>query len=59
MQLRSGATYASISSKNASNNQNDATTSLKEIFATQQSHQDAIRQLNNKLEEIMKLLEKS
>ena len=32
---------------------------FKEILATQQSHQDAIVQLNSKLDEIMKLLEKS
>ena len=59
MQLRSGATYASMSSRNTSNNQDAATIRLKEISATQHSHQDAIIQLNSKLDEIMKLLEKS
>ena len=59
MQLRSGATYASMSSQNTSNNQNPATIRLEEISATQQSHQDAIIQLSSKLNEIMKFLEKS
>ena len=59
MQLRSGATYASMSSQNTSNNQDAATICLEEILATQHSHQDAIIQLNRKLDEIMKLLEKS
>ncbi|WJZ83015.1 hypothetical protein VitviT2T_002731 [Vitis vinifera] len=59
MQLRSGATYASMSSKKTSSNQDAATIRLEEISATQQSHQDAIIQLNSKLDEIMKLLEKS
>ena len=59
MQLRSGATYASMSSKKTSNNQDAATIRLEEISTTQQSHQDAIVQLNSKLDEIMKLLEKS
>ena len=59
MQLRRGATYASMSSKKTSNNQDAATIRLEEISATQQSHQDAIIQLNSKLDEIMKLLEKS
>ena len=59
MQLRSGVTYASMSSKNTSNNQDAITIRLKEISATQQSRQDAIIQLNRKLDEIMKLLEKS
>ncbi|RVX03295.1 Transposon Ty3-G Gag-Pol polyprotein [Vitis vinifera] len=59
MQLRSGATYASMSSKKTSSNQDAATIRLEEISATQQSHQDAIVQLNSKLDEIMKLLEKS
>ena len=48
-----------MSSQNASNNQDPATISLEEILATQQSHQDAIIQLSSKLDEIMKLLEKS
>ena len=56
MQLRSVATYASMSSQNASNNQDVVTISLEEISATQQSHQDAIIQLISKLYEIMKLL---
>ena len=56
MKLRSRATYASMSSKNISNNQNAARTCLEEIFSTQQSHQDATIQLNSKLDEIMKLL---
>ncbi|KAL6328604.1 hypothetical protein AAG906_003289 [Vitis piasezkii] len=59
MQLRSGATYASMSAKKTSSNQDAATIRLEEISATQQSHQDAIIQLNSKLDEIMKLLEKS
>ena len=59
MQLRSGATYASMSSKKTSNNQDAATLCFKEISATQQSHQDTIIQLNSKLKEIMKLIEKS
>ncbi|RVW69973.1 Transposon Ty3-I Gag-Pol polyprotein [Vitis vinifera] len=59
MQLRSGATYASMSSKKTSSNQDADTIRLEEISATQQSHQDAIIQLNSKLDEIMKLLEKS
>ena len=50
MQLRSGATYASMSSKNTSNNQDVATICLEEISVTQQSHQDAIIQLNSKLD---------
>ena len=54
-----GATYASMSLKNASNNQDAIVTRLEEICATQESHQDAILQLNSKLYEIMKLLEKS
>ena len=58
MQLRSGATYASMSSQNTSNNQDVAIIRLEEISATQQSHQDAIIQLSSKLDEIMKLLEK-
>ena len=58
MQLRSGVTYASMSSQNTSNNQYLATIRLEEISATQQSHQDAIIQLSSKLDEIMKLLEK-
>ena len=56
MQLRSVATYASMSSQNASNNQDVVTISLEEISATHQSHQDAIIQLISKLDEIMKLL---
>ena len=59
MQFRRGATYASMSSQNDSNNQDVVTIHLEEISATQQSHQDAIIQLNRKLDEIMKLLEKS
>ena len=59
MQLRSRATYASMSSKKTSNNRDAATICFKEISATQQSHQDAITQLNSKLKEIRKLLEKS
>ena len=59
MQLRSGATYESMSFKKTSSNQDAATIHLEEISATQQSHQDAIIQLNSKLDEIMKLLEKS
>ena len=59
MQLRSGATYASMSSQYTSNNQDVATISLEEISATKQFHQNAIIQLNRKLDEIMKLLEKS
>ena len=59
MQLRSGATYASMSSKKTSSNQDATTIRLEEISATQQSHQDAIIQLNSKLDEIIKLLEKS
>ena len=59
MQLRSGTTYASMSSKKTSSNQDATTIRLEEISATQQSHQDAIIQLNSKLDEIMKLLEKS
>ncbi|WJZ85709.1 hypothetical protein VitviT2T_005229 [Vitis vinifera] len=59
MQLRSGATYACMSSKKTSSNQDADTIRLEEISATQQSHQDAIIQLNSKLDEIMKLLEKS
>ena len=55
MQLRSGATNASISSKKTSSNQDAATIRLEEISITQQFHQDAIIQLNNKLDEIMKL----
>ena len=49
----------SMSSKNTSNNQDVITTHSKEIFAIQQSHHDAIIQLNSKFDEIMKLLEKS
>ena len=59
MQLRSRATYASMSSKKTSSNQDAATIRLEEISATQQSHQDAIIQPNSRLDEIMKLLEKS
>ena len=59
MQLRSRATYASMSSKKTSSNQDAATIRLEEISATQQSYRDAIIQLNSKLDEIMKLLEKS
>ena len=59
MQLRSRATYASMSFKNTSNNKDVATIRLEEISATHQSHQDVIIQLNNKLDEIMKILEKS
>ena len=59
MQFRRGATYASMSSQNASNNQDVVTIHLEEISATQQSRQDAIIQLNRKLDEIKKLLEKS
>ena len=54
MQLRSGATYANMSSQNTSNNQDPAIIRLEEISATQQSHQDAIIQLSSKLDEIMK-----
>ena len=57
MQLSSGATYASMSSQNTSNNQDAATICLKDISATQ--HSDAIIQINSKLDEIKKLLEKS
>ena len=49
MQLRSGATYASMSSKKTSSNQDATTIRLEEILVTQQSHQDAIIQLNNNL----------
>ena len=59
MQLRSKATYASMSSNNIANNQDAATILLVEILITQQSHQDVIVQLSSKLDEIMKLLEKS
>ena len=59
MQLRSGATYASMSSKNTSNNQDATTIHLEEFSSTRQSHQNVILQLNNKLDEIMKILEKS
>ena len=59
MQLRSEVTYASMSSKNTSRNQDIATTHLEEIPTTQQSYQNAIIQLNSKLDEIMKLLQKS
>ena len=59
MQSRSGATYASMSSQNTSNNQDAATISLEEISSTQHFHQDAIIQLNSKLDEITKLLKKS
>ena len=59
MQSRSETTYASMSSKNTSNNLDVITTHSKEIFAIQQSHHDAIIQLNSKFDEIMKLLEKS
>ena len=48
-----------MSSKNTFNNQDVITTLLEKIFVKQQSHQDAIIQLDNKLNEIMKLLEKS
>ena len=48
-----------MSSKKTSSNQNVATIRLEEISTTQQSHQDVIIQLNSKLDEIMKLLEKS
>ena len=48
-----------MSSRKTSNNQDAATIRLEEILATQQSHQDAIIQLNRKLDEIMKILEKS
>ena len=48
-----------MSSQNTSNNQDVATIRLEEISATQHSHQDAIIQLNNKIDEIMKLLETS
>ena len=41
MQLRSGATYASMSSQNNSNNQDPATIRLEEISTTQQSHPPA------------------
>ena len=59
MQLRSGATYASMSSKKTSSNQDADTIRLEEISATQQSHQDAIVQLDSKLDEVMKLLDNS
>ena len=58
MQL-SRATYGIISSKKTSNNQDVATIRLEEISATQQFYQDALIQLNRKLDEIMNLLEKS
>ena len=48
-----------MSSNNITNNQDAATILLVEILITQQSHQDAIIQLSSKLDEIMKLLEKS
>ena len=48
-----------MSSKKTSSNQDAATIRLEEISITQQFHQDAIIQLNSKLDEIMKLLEKS
>ena len=59
MQLRSGATYTGMSSKTTSSNQEFATIRLEEISATQLCHQDAMIQLNSKLDEIMKLLENS
>ena len=59
MQLRRGPIYAIMSSRKTSNNQDAATIRLEEILATQQSHQDAIIQLNRKLDEIMKILENS
>ena len=46
-------------SKSTFNNQDAITTCLNEISATQQSHQDAIIQLNSKLDDIMELLENS
>ena len=49
MQLRSRATYACMSSKHTSNNQDAATIRLEEISTTQQSLQDVIIQLNSKL----------
>ena len=58
MQLRSGATYAITSSKKTFSNQDTATICLEEISATT-IPQDAIILLNSKLDEIMKLLEKS
>ena len=48
-----------MSSKNTSNNQDVATICLEEISVTQQSHEDAIIQLNSKLDEVMKLLDNS
>ena len=48
-----------MSSKKTSSNQDAATICLEEISATQQSYQDAIIQLSSKLDEIMKLLQKS
>ena len=48
-----------MSSNNITNNQDAATILLVEILITQQSHQDDIIQLSSKLDEIMKLLEKS
>ena len=48
-----------MSSHNAFNDQDVVTVCLEEILTTLQSHQDAIIQLNSKLDEIMKLLEKS
>ena len=58
MQLRSEATHASMSSKETSSNQDAATIRLEEISATTIPSR-CYNILNSKLDEIMKLSEKS